>query len=313
MPRKRADKAKPIGRSRTTADTEDSLHDIELELRLAKAYWLETVQPYVVGRRLQGAELHVATDAHWRVREAMQKAKEWNSSQEGKRSPVTKDQFLDVKGQEFCEPRELVADESLKPETLAMIAAPLLCNSAMKLSPSEAVRVAHDLLIAAEVHLVALPKQPAMNVFVNAFEQRVPFTEITLSTEKASGKLPLLPATLGRNEGKLSLEALRKAIRDYFGKLIQDTERKLNDLRDAPKRLENLRIKNQQLRDDLDSALRMQSIQLIHLCCMRWERFERSRMEQRTRALNRKPPEEGNDKLPKGTAMSPVAAGKRSQ
>jgi hypothetical protein len=114
---------------------------IEQELRLAKEYWLRTVQPHIEGRRLRDVELFVAKDAHLRLRGSQRKAEDWNRTQEGRLSPLD----VDLPGEKFREPEVLFADENLKPEILAEIAAPLINKSEAKVSPTEAVRNAHEL------------------------------------------------------------------------------------------------------------------------------------------------------------------------
>jgi hypothetical protein len=53
---------------------------VEQELRLAKEYWLRTVQPHIAGRILRGVEFFAAQHAHWLLQEAIKQAGDWNHS-----------------------------------------------------------------------------------------------------------------------------------------------------------------------------------------------------------------------------------------
>jgi hypothetical protein len=124
--------------------------EIERGLRLAKKYWLETIQSHVKGRILRGVEFFVAQHAHWHLQKAVEKAGDWNrlcaDKKDGAHLPVS----VDV-------PEMLFAD-NVKPEILAAIAAPLVKKNA-KLTPVEAIRNAHELLMAAERYIGTLPKK----------------------------------------------------------------------------------------------------------------------------------------------------------
>src|SRR5208337_2624354 len=126
-------------------------NDPDLELRLAKGYWLKTIQPFIAGRKLRGVEFYIAADAHRWLRMMAELATSWNKSEEGKTSPVPPETFPDWEKDEFREPEELFADENLKPETLASIAAPLVEKTGREnMTAAEAVRRAHESLMAAE-------------------------------------------------------------------------------------------------------------------------------------------------------------------
>lgn len=148
---------------------------------------------------------------------AQRNAEDWNCTQEGRRSPLD----VDLSGEKFREPEVLFADKDLKPQILAEIAAPLMNKNEAKVTPADAVRLAHELLMAAERYIGTLPeKKQGTESLVSDIElafSPVSFAEIWRSNEKDSGQLPLLPPVQqGRNEGKLSLTALRKAVKDFF-------------------------------------------------------------------------------------------------
>ena len=59
-----------------------------VDLRLTREYWLQTIQPYIVGRKLCGAELYIANFAHTWLRGMADGARRWNETEEGKKSPI---------------------------------------------------------------------------------------------------------------------------------------------------------------------------------------------------------------------------------
>jgi hypothetical protein len=119
----------------------------DTDLGLARAYWLKTIQPYIAGRKLYGVEFFIAQEAHEWLRMMTDLATHWNDSEEGKKAPIPAEMFPEWENEKFHKPEELFADENLKPENLAEIAAPLLIAERNKMSPAEAVRAAHDLLM----------------------------------------------------------------------------------------------------------------------------------------------------------------------
>src|SRR5438876_1758089 len=198
-----------------------------VELRLAKEYWLRTIQPYIADRKLQGVELFVAKDAHLRLRSAVTKAENWNNSDDGKRSPVPADVIPRLQEVKFHEPEALLANESLKPEELAKIAALLMAKREVELPLPEAVRRAHELFIAAECHIKKLPKRSELVTDFRQAMSSVTFTEIRRSNEQDSGQLPLLPPVQrGRNQGQLSLKRLKVAVKGFLEQQTPDLTQK---------------------------------------------------------------------------------------
>lgn len=318
----------------TWGEMKRSQAEIEQELRLAKEYWLRTVQPHIAERKLRGIELFVAQDAYLLLSGAKQKAEEWNRTHQGYLLDI------DLSGENFREPEVLFAGENLKPEILAEIAAPLMKKSEAKMTPAEAVRTAHELLMAAERYVGTLPKDVSgEETFKAAFDlafSPVTFDDILRSNKKDSGQLPLLPtAQQKRNEGKLSLTALKNAVKDFYEKKKKNhpplTEEQYNHQAEQEEKLKlgryyvaglEKRTTYQEWLSLPDEAckdcLKNNQILLQTLCTVRWERFKKHWLGQQSRTQNRKPPESTQSKrskskanLPQSAASSPATAGKR--
>jgi hypothetical protein len=60
-------------------------NNVEWELKLAKAYWLQTIQPHIAGRHLHGVEFFIADEAYQWLRSMEKLAIDWNNSEEGKK------------------------------------------------------------------------------------------------------------------------------------------------------------------------------------------------------------------------------------
>ena len=312
---------------------------VEQEFRLAKEYWLRTVQPHIAGRRLRDVELFVAQDAYLLLRGAQRKAEDWNRTQEGRLSPLD----VDLSGGKFREPEVLFADENLKPEILAGIAAPLMNKSEARMTPGELVRTAHELLMAAERYIGTLPEKkegPASwkSDFDLAFGH-VLFAEILQSNEKTSGQLPLLPPVQQeRNAGKLSLAALRRAVKDFLEQRKKNRpqiteEQYTRETEQNAKLAQEGRITmivtgkpmtfqewQSQPDEAIKDCLQNNRILLQDLCTMRWERFKNHWQEQQNRVLAREANKEAKaktkvpkTKLPKSAASSPTTVGKRQK
>lgn len=205
---------------RTSSRSYNNLDKPKSELRLHKAYWLKTIQPYIAGRKLHGAELYIANNAHCQLKGIAKYAAEWwNTTEDGEKFPILADEFPDWEKEEFREPEELFVDENLKPEILAGIAATLVKTGRKKQTPAQAVRDAHELLLAAERYIGTLPKQ-TRSITEKLERQdfcKITFAEILQSNE--SGQLPLLPPVqTGRNGGKLTMNALKTAIKRFLQK-----------------------------------------------------------------------------------------------
>jgi hypothetical protein len=279
---------------------------IEEELRLAKEYWRQTIQPHIAGRRLRDVELYVAEHAHNVLQMAVQRALDWNDTDAGRLSPCSAELPAESHGEEFRAPEPLHADD-LKPETLAMIAATLTNNRRTKQAPAEVFQTAHELLMAAEDYIKSLPKRgPARTRMGERFGlafSTVTFAEIAASNGKDSGCLPLLPTIQkGRNEGQLSLVAFKRAVEQYLEQNTpQITEEEFK--RDAeqtetlaaggrlfrygggkPLNYHESQRNQQEYRND---CLQHGRIRVQDLCHMRWERFKRFWEQQQMRAAKR--------------------------
>lgn len=287
---------------------------IEWELRLAKEYWLRTVQPHIAGRKLRGVELFVANHAHSNLQVAKKNADDWNRSYPFTMVGALVLVDVDLSAENFREPEELFADENLKPEMLAEIAASLMNKNKVEITPAEAIRTAHELLMAAERYIGALPKQKqgteSLATEIGFTFSPVTFAEILRSNEKDSGQTPLLPPVQqGRNEGRLTLTALKAAVTRFW--------------QEHPNREEEYDC--EQWQDEVDIFAPEQApeggqISLQDLCTLRWERFKNYWQHQQSRAQKRKPPQSKRPKksetkanLPQSAASSPTTAGKREQ
>jgi hypothetical protein len=219
-------------------DTDPARH-----LRCVKAYWLQTVQPYIQGRRLQGPELYVAVDAHRRLLAAVERARKWNRSDSGLKSPVPPEIITEVQTDVFREPEPLFLDENLKPETLAQIASPLLKGG--KLAMGDAIRRAHEILMEAERYVATLPtRREGAESLIEDFDQAfstISFAEILLSSDEKSGQVPLLRG-VATKRAALSAAALKMAVRRYLG--------------------------------EGSDCLKNKQIPLQRLCDLRWQRFK---------------------------------------
>jgi hypothetical protein len=319
----------------------------EWELRLAKAYWLEKIQPYIAGRKLQGAELYIAAEAHCWLQGIAKYANDWNKSEAGKKSPISAEIFPEWEKDEFREPEELVAHENLKPEILAGIAASLQKTGRKKMAPVEVVRNAHELFMAAEQYIGTLPKQKQLTGSLIAHLEleysKVTFDEILQSNEKKSGHLPLLPPVqTGRNDGRLTMNALKNAVRRFLkthssSVTQEDFEREEQSFEMNIKKCKGDRTFPQisrlgngksltyqewqkQNQDSIKDCLENERISPRLISTLRWERFKNHWQDQQSRAQKRKSSEskrttksESKTILPHSAASSPVTAGKSKQ
>jgi hypothetical protein len=291
--------------------------DLERKLRLAKEYWLQ-VQPYVTARPLRGAELYVAMNAHSRLRQMAVRVGEWNGTVEGRRFSVPVEALPDFGKEPFLEPEELCRGENLTARDLAMIAAPLVQKRAAASSPFAAVSVAHELLLAADRYIKALPEQKRgeeqwMKDFEQAFST-VTFAEIIVSNKKTSGQLPLLPpvaqkrkAVSEREQGAepLSVSAIKKAVRRYLDEHTPDLTQEEYDRDQA--QTEHLTREGKLVRlgtgktrtyqewqsenqKEIQDCMENNRISLQVLCNLRWERFERQWSQRQQIASKRKQP-----------------------
>lgn len=309
---------------------------IEQEFRLVKDYWLQTVQPRIARRRLRDIELFVADSAYLLLIGTQRKAEEWNRKQKDRLSRLD----VDLSGEKFRRPEILFADEKLKPEILAEIAAPLMNRSEVKTSPAEAVRGAHELLMAAERYIETLPELKrgieAIKRDMDLAFSKVTFAEILQSNEEESGQLKFLPTTQkGRNAGRLSLAALKTAVKNHLEKegkkRPQLTEEQYNRQTEQNAKLQQggrsystgkrttYQEWLQKWRAEPDEEIRCcfqnNQIMLQTLCAMRWERFKKHRLDQQRRTQKRETALLEKRKLkvnlPQSAASSPTSARKR--
>jgi hypothetical protein len=157
-------------------------------------------QPHIAGRVIYGVELFVAESAYRHLLDAIEKAEKWNRLCVEKMDEAHLQMSMDVdlSAENFRRPEvpEMLFADNVKPEILAAIAAPLV-KDATKLTPTDAIRNAHKLLMAAERYIGTLPqkKEGIGGSIVAAFEEAfsaVTFAEIEASNRKDSGQLPLL-------------------------------------------------------------------------------------------------------------------------
>jgi len=304
---------------RSTAGKSDT------DLRLARAYWLQTIQPHIAGRPLRGVEFFIAAEAHQWLRSMEKLATHWNNSEEGKKAPISAETFPEWGKDEFHEPEELFADENLKPENLAVIAAPLVKTGREKMSPVEAVRIAHDLLLAAKQYISSLPKhEQSKPATINEAHEldfsRVTFEEIFRSNAKDSGHLPLLPPVQQkRNEGCLTMKAIKAAVKHFLENrnptkennpsvTQEDYEREEEDFKKLVKKSEEdkaagkpsgtfFRVGNgkvltyqewqQQNRSSINDCLENNQISFRLISTMRWDRFKNYWQDQQNRTEKR--------------------------
>lgn len=197
------------------------------ELRLTREYWLRTVQPFIQGRRLNGPEYFVAVAAWLSLESATEAAQGWNCTDEGKQSPIETKLMPDWTAPEFAKPERLYRD-GVTPESLASVAAHFMGREPS--SMANALEQAHELLTAANDYIAALPARPENRMafcdgIIESGKLVVSLHEIQASNREDSGRLPLLPPVQRKakggspHEGALSLEAIRKAIREYAATL----------------------------------------------------------------------------------------------
>jgi hypothetical protein len=284
---------------------------VEQELRLAKEYWQRTIQPHIEGRKLRGVELFVAQAAYHFLQSAQRKAEIWNRSEEGRGSPLENN----LPGESFYEPEVLYADENLKPEILATIAAPLMYQGEASQTSTEAVRTAHELLMAAERYIGTLPKktegtESLVADFDTAFST-VTLAEIEASNKKTSGQIPLLPPVQQkRNEGILTVTAIKNAAKRFLEQKKKNhpqiSEAQWNrEAKEVAKLAQQGFIpypkhgtgklttyQHEQGKPDevIADCLQNNRIILQDLCDLRLERFKNFWQKQQRRVLSRKAP-----------------------
>lgn len=259
---------KPKKARKELAQLKDERESVAKELDVALRYWSKSVQPCITERKLHGAELHVAEDAHYHMRSAWKKADEWNASEKGKRMPVP---LPDGNKPEFRRPETLFADEVPPREILATIAAAASPTVNHNLSSDAAISRALDLLNAADRRIASLPRKPKTDAKEWAthfaeLDSCVTIKEIYDSNQSNSGRLPLLPPTQVKKKGRESSEitgsqkpdAIRVALKRFL-KRNAATQPSETEWR-----------REQQALDHLKKGL----VSVLNLCAIRWERFK---------------------------------------
>lgn len=210
--------------SQMKADRRD---EIATELQFACAYWLRTIQPHIAGRKLRGAEYYLAVHGHSLLKNAADKAANWNAGCRGKQSPLVLPNFEDS---QFRPPEPIYADD-VSAAALAGVTAQLLPKKP-KLSRSEAIREAHDLIVTAEQYVANLPKRSASAAgdLASLMFSTVTFSEIQASNKEDSGKIPLLPnereGKAGQGLKEQTLDAIRKAVKRHLDQSIEGISEK---------------------------------------------------------------------------------------
>ena len=310
------------------ADLIEKRAEIECELRLAREYWL-VIRNFLKGRILRSEEMFVAHHAIRNLKTAANKAAILNEScpvpTDGVSLPASvlvEDLPPDADGFGGLEVPEMMFQDKLKPEVLASIASQLVNKQAAKLSPDEAIRTAHELLMAAKRYIGQLPKreeatESALKKVGLAFNT-VSFTEIFESNKKNSGRLPLLPPQQRKRKGKkeqelldgppLSLKAIKAAVKKARNEPVPQFSEEQGNI------MSGIYLGNRL------GLLANDQVSLEFLCTMRWERFKKFRLGQQNRVLTREAKKKNATKtkrpkarLPNSAATSPIAAGKRQK
>jgi len=248
---------------------------IEKEVKLAKDYWLETIQPHLNYRMFSDVGYYVARHARWLLDEAVKEAQGWNQKRghSDSNAPLNVDLPWDKFGMPEV-PTTFYANE-LEPEYLAEIAAQLVRNQGPAQSPDEAIKTAHELVMLAELYIKDRPYNPinGKELQINfPNDGRMNFTRISfaeIQNRNQGGGLLLLPPLLCKVKQKtpgelnsLKLTAIKEAVRLFLGRQKR-SEESIND------------------------CVNNQWISLADLCSMRWERFKTERLKQQDRARTR--------------------------
>ncbi len=263
------------------------------ELETPKKYWLNTVQLHIANRQLQGAELRVAEHAHWVLREAWDKAANWNRREEGKLAPI---ELPDANDAHYARPEPLYADNLPPAQVLACIAASLLPKPG-DLADDKAILRAAEIFAPSERYAASLPKKPQSGpedyraAFSNACSQ-VTAGEIYRSNKTDSGRLPLLPPLGQRRKsldaseitGAQTEDAIRKALFKHLeASLPNESRAEFDNRRQEEEKLPLFRCcpspTFQQLQDarqeQFGDLQRRDRIQVAIVAKCRWERFRK--------------------------------------
>jgi hypothetical protein len=186
----------------------------------------------------------------------------------------------------------------------------VLVNNRKRLSAFEAVRTAHELLTTAEQYLdtLSLPTHNnglppfSSDALFNWMHLRITFEEILRSNEKGSGRLPLLPPVQqGRNNGSLTMAALKSAVKRFMQPPSMSKEEWERDDQQHQAILKANRERfgdkffyvgkvdityeewQKQNRDSINDCLQNHRVSYRILAALRWERFKNFRLKQQDR------------------------------
>lgn len=258
----------------------------------ASSYWLQTVQPFIQGRKLRQPELAIAEHAYSLVSKADPEAAAWNMTEEGRLHPAA---VIDWTRPEYRRP-EPISRDGLKPELLASLAASMMPTSE---DPAANIQRAHDLLLAAESYISALPEAPAtgramVTAMCVAFAW-ITFDEILagneMATKKPPSSLPFVPKVTKTHDKAdpdtllaISADGLDKAVLQFFScrhhPLTEQQFRHDQKQENRIRQQQGLSVDTSQFNDwetTAQAALRewrdRKRISLHNLIQMRWSRF----------------------------------------
>ena len=230
--------------------------ELERELRLAKEYWRQTVQPYIESPMPDLVQWYVADEAYYRLRDAIGKSSHWNAPREGQQFPVPAEVFADLTTDEFRRPELLSQDENLKRALEGQ-------SPPAGMSPAESIRWTRQ----RQLDYNALPEKPDMRGNIRlALCEQVTFDQIKSSNEKP-GQLPLLPPVPADGAASLSKETIKKLVADFLRKHPEASNAIQREVQNHDR------------------------ILLRNLLCLRRERFDEHGHAPELIASRRKPPE----------------------
>jgi hypothetical protein len=254
----------------------------EEELRLTKNYWLESIWPYIEGRPvIVWSEYLLVHESHWRLGDAVKKAAQWNESlgPDTVHSPIT----IDVNwAKNFRAPTVPATSyaENMAPESLAATAALLIKSNINDASPAEAIRKAHELIMAAELYIGTLPPKPHFEPVLHFPNLQMSLIRIHFKTIAASSQnsVPWLPSLQAKSKEKRKAKTTKPR--------LDASPLSLNGVKAAVERFLKSHGMNADEASKHDYVINSH-ISLEDLSLMRWERFKDHSRVQQLRANNR--------------------------
>ncbi len=320
--------------------------ELEIWLRLAKDYWLD-IQPSIKGRILNDIEFSVVQHAYHILEEALKQVKIWNFSIADPKTglPLLAPIEVDFSAEDFRMPEPLKNRfaNNVKPEVLADIAASLTKITA-GLTPAEAIRKSHELLLESERFVGTLPaqKQELVAEIETAF-CFVTFAEIEQSNKSNSGQLPLLPPHQVKRKGMsdkellnkspLSIKSIKKEFLKYLTECLAsmqrttaaDTCKGSHFFETQPFGQPNAPGNSSSIIDiivqnnlngcvkidqkTIADWLKKDRITFSDLCAVRWNRFKKNRLGQQERAIKREAKKKSPSTKRKLKIIHPNSAG----